>query len=224
MSELDGTDEARRCRIQLVRHGQTVMNVEHRFRGLLDIPLSEVGRAEAWNAARRLAGIGVSAVYTSPLGRAREVAHAICSATGIAAADDLGDLLNLDYGRWEGLTREECAEADPDEWECYALDPERAACPGGESLGSAADRVVNALRTIGRRHPGETVAAVSHGVMLRLAVLRVAGPFEGDWQFDLPTGSAIAFEVEGDRVSLASPLDRSIAKKEPLTAALDRTG
>ena len=60
--------------------------------------------------------------------------------------------------------------------------------------------------------------------MLRLAVLRVAGPVEEDWQFDLPTGSAIAFDVEGDRVSLASPLDRSIAKKEPLAAALDRTG
>jgi broad specificity phosphatase PhoE len=212
------------CRIQLVRHGQTAMNAEHRFRGLLDIPLSEVGRAEAWTAARRLAAIGVSAVYTSPLGRAREVAQAICSATGLPAAADLGDLLNLDYGRWEGLTREECAADDPDEWDRYAHVPERAACPGGESLGSAADRVVNALRTIGRRHPGETVAAVSHGVMLRLAVLRVAGPIEGDWQFDLPTGSAIAFEVEGDRVALASPLDRSIAKKEPLTAALDRTG
>ncbi len=212
------------CRVHLVRHGQTAMNVENRFRGRRDVPLSAIGRAEAWEAARRLAGSGLSVVYTSPLGRAREVADAIAAASTVESVRVHEGLVNLEYGRWEGLTREECAEADPEDWLLYAGDPERATCPGGESLAAAADRVVGALREIGAAHRGETVAAVSHGVMLRLAVLRVAGPSDADWQFDLPTGSAIAFDVDGEAITLVSDLDRSVAKPDPTAVSLGRTG
>jgi broad specificity phosphatase PhoE len=203
------------CRIHLFRHGQTAMNVENRFRGVRDVPLSEIGRAEAWQAARSLANTGVSVVYTSPLGRAREVAEAIATSCGLAAVRELDDLLNLDYGHWEGLTREECSYADPAEWRLYAHQPELATCPGGESLAHAADRILAALRTIGKTHRGETVAAVSHGVMLRLAVLRIAEATTEDWQFALPTGSGLTFEVNGEAVALISRLDRSVPKGEP---------
>lgn len=211
------------CRIHLFRHGQTAMNVENRFRGLRDVPLSEIGRAEAWQAARGLVGSGVSVVYTSPLQRAREVAEAIASCSGLAAVRELDDLLNLDYGRWEGLTREECARDDPEAWRVYAEDPERATCPGGEGLSQAADRILNALRVIGDAHRGETVAAVSHGVMLRLAVLRVAEPSDDDWQFALATGTGLTFDVERDEIRLASSLDRSIPKSDPVVR-LGETG
>ena len=70
-----GAASSRACRIHLVRHGQTIMNTQVRFRGRLDVPLNEVGRAEAREAARALVGAGLVAVYTSPLGRAREVAE-----------------------------------------------------------------------------------------------------------------------------------------------------
>jgi len=216
--------EARPCRLHLVRHGQTLMNVENRFRGRRDVPLSTIGRAEAWGAARRLSGLGLSVVYTSPLGRAREVAEAIAAASELADVREHDGLVNLEYGRWEGLTREECADADPALWRLYADDPERAICPDGESLAAAADRVVGALRGIGRAHPGETVAAVSHGVMLRLAVLRVEGPSDDDWQFELPTGSSLAFEIDGDAITLVSPLDRSVAKLAAPGLRLGRTG
>jgi probable phosphoglycerate mutase len=199
------------------------MNVEHRFRGLLDIPLSETGRAEAWDAARSLVGSGVSTVYTSPLGRARQVAHAIAAATNLRTVNELPELVNLDYGRWEGLTREECADADPAAWALYAGDPELASCPDGESLASAADRILAALRTIADAHPGETVAAVSHGVMLRLAVLRVAEASDEDWQFALPTGAALTFEVDASGIALSSALDRSVPK-EILAVPLVKTG
>ena len=61
----------RTCRIHLVRHGQTVMNAQVRFRGRLEVPLNDVGRSEARQAARALVGAGLVSVYTSPLGRAR---------------------------------------------------------------------------------------------------------------------------------------------------------
>jgi broad specificity phosphatase PhoE len=196
-----GADTA--CRVYLVRHGRTIMNVEIRFRGRLEIPLDEKGREEAWQAATSLAGAGLTAVYTSPLGRAREVADAISTTTG-APVVSLPDLVNLDYGDWEGLTKEECAARDPDAWHCYRTDPETAACPGGEALSTAADRVMRALRTIGETHPGEAVAAVTHGVMVRLAMLRAAPRPDTDWEVPLATGSSTLFEVCGEDVHLVA--------------------
>ena len=207
----------RTCRIYLVRHGQTIMNAQVRFRGRLDVPLNEVGRAEAREAARALVGSGLVAVYTSPLGRAREVAEAIAVKNGVGAVRAQPDLMNLDYGAWEGLTKEESAQVDPDAWDAYASDPEAAVCPEGEAVAEAADRVVAALRAIATEHPGQSVAAVSHGVMLRLAVLRVAGASDSDWQFAMPTGRAIVFDVDGDEITLVSDFDRS--KSDPRKAS-----
>jgi broad specificity phosphatase PhoE len=118
-------------------------------------------------------------------------------------------LVNLDYGSWEGLTKEECAARDPEEFRRYAEDPLKAVCPDGEALANGADRVVSALLEIGRRHAGEEVAAVTHGAMVRLAVLQVDGVAPGDWQFKLPTGSATVFEVAGDRLSIVQVADRT---------------
>jgi len=178
------------ARIYLVRHGRTVMNAEVRFRGRLEVPLDAVGRAEALAVARRLSDAGLAA------------------ASQLERVDDAEGLTNLDYGVWEGLTKEECAAHDPDAFRLYAEEPERAVCPDGEALAVAADRVVETLREIGMRHPGESIAAVTHGAMVRLAVLRIAGPTIGDWQFKLPTGSATVFEVSDNEVRLVSPLDR----------------
>jgi broad specificity phosphatase PhoE len=194
-------------RIFLVRHGRTVMNAEVRFRGRLEVPLDGVGRAEALSVARQLRSAGLAAVYTSPLTRAREVAMAIAAASDLESFEDVEGLTNLDYGAWEGLTKEECAERDPAAFRGYAEDPEGASCPDGESLAAAADRMVQALRDIGARHPGGAVAAVSHGAMVRLAVLRVAGPTIGDWQFKLPTGTATMFEFDGE-LRLMSAVNR----------------
>jgi broad specificity phosphatase PhoE len=204
----DSTGGGGAARIYLVRHGRTVMNAEVRFRGRLEVPLDAVGRAEALAVARRLTEVGLSAAYTSPLARAREVAMAIAAASQLERVDDEEGLTNLDYGVWEGLTKEECAAHDPEAFRLYADEPEQAICPDGEALAVAADRVVEALREIGMRHPGKSIAAVTHGAMVRLAVLRIAGPTIGDWQFKLPTGSATVFEVSDGEVRLVSPLDR----------------
>ena len=119
----------RTCRIYLVRHGQTIMNAQVRFRGRLDVPLNEVGRAEAQEAARALVGSDLVAVYTSPLGRAREVAEAIAVKNGVGAVRAQPDLMNLDYGAWEGLAKEESAHVDPEAWANYTSDPEAACAP-----------------------------------------------------------------------------------------------
>lgn len=192
------------CRIYLVRHGQTVMNVQVRFRGRLDVPLNDQGRREAWMAARGLADAGLAAVYTSPLCRAREVAEAIAEVTGVEVREQ-PELINVDYGEWEGLTKEECAQRYPEEWRRYRELPEEAACPRGEALAKAADRIVDGLVSLGRRHPGQAVAAVTHGAMVRLALLRVAPPTDGKWEVPLATGSATVFDFTAEGLALVSP-------------------
>jgi broad specificity phosphatase PhoE len=211
------TEIARPCRILLVRHGRTVMNAEVRFRGRLDIPLDDVGVREAHEAAESLATEGLSVVYTSPLGRARQVAEAIAERSSLGAVREQLDLINVDYGEWEALTKYECAERDPEAFRLYAEQPENSVCPGGEALADAADRIVRALQEIGSAHPGESVAAVTHGAMVRLAVLRVEGEPVGDWQFALPTGSATVFEVDAEGIKLISSPDRS--RPDPRKAA-----
>ena len=192
--------------IHLLRHGQTIRNKDIRFRGQRELPLSPTGRREALAAARALADARVEAVYASPLARAQEVGTAIAAASGLDDVNLDDRLLNLDYGRWEGLTRAECRGLDPEAWHTYLTDPEHAHCPGGESLGAAADRIVGSLRTLGERPAGATIAAVSHGVMLRLAVLRIAGPITSNWQFALPQDGSITFEIEDGKIRLVTPI------------------
>lgn len=197
--------------IHLLRHGQTLDNDDVRYRGQREYPLNRTGRREALAAARALADARVEAVYASPLARALEVGTAIAAAAGLDDVVPHQGLLNLDYGRWEGLTREQCRDVDPEAWQRYVNDPEQAHCPGGESLAAAADRVVRALREIGERHAGATVAAVSHGVMLRLAVLRIAGPITSSWQFALPQDGSITFEIEDGEIRLATPIEDEVS-------------
>ena len=197
--------------IHLLRHGQTIGNPDVRFRGQRELPLSRTGRRAALAAARALADARVEAVYASPLGRALEVGTAIAASNGLDDVLEHDGLLNLDYGRWEGLTRDEARDVDPAAWERYLTDPEHAHCPGGESLAAAADRVVRALREIGDRHAGATVAAVSHGVMLRLAVLRIAGPITRNWQFALPLDGSLTFEIEDGEIRLVTEIEDAVA-------------
>lgn len=194
--------------IFMVRHGQTVWNVDKRFRGTVDVPLNEKGRKDALRVAERLADVGLEAVYTSPLSRAREVAAPIAGEAGLGVISDHEGLLNLDYGDWHGLTKEECATRDPQAWRLYRERPERARCPGGEALADAADRVTAALVDLARRHPRGVVAAVSHGVMVRLAALRAGYDSGGDWEIPLDTGSATAFTVVNGALSVVTHADQ----------------
>jgi broad specificity phosphatase PhoE len=193
--------------IYMVRHGQTVWNVDKRFRGTMDVPLNDKGRSDAQRVAELLARGGLEAVYTSPLSRAREVAAAIAGSSGLHRMSDLDGLLNLDYGEWHGLTKEECAARDPEAWRLYRKSPEHARCPGGEALADAADRVTATLLALARRHRDGVVAAVSHGVMVRLAALRAGYTAGGDWEIPLDTGSATAFTVVNGGLSVVRQAD-----------------
>src|SRR5256885_1065748 len=156
------------CRLYLIRHGTTTMNVENRYRGRRDIPLDAQGYQDAVDAARQLSGLRLSAVYTGPLRRTIATAQIIADESRVPDIRVLHGLNNVDYGAWEGMTAEEAAMYDPPQFDAYKSSPDTAICPAGERLRDAQSRIMEAVNLIGRRHPNEAVAAVTHAVMIRL--------------------------------------------------------
>jgi broad specificity phosphatase PhoE len=197
-------DDVATCRIYLVRHGTTTMNVENRYRGRCDIPLDAQGYQDAVDAARILSKVGLAAVYTGPLRRTIATAQIIADEARVPDLRVLHGLNNVDYGVWEGMTSEEAAMFDPVAFELYRTSPSRAACPMGERLKDAQDRMVTALQLIGSRHGGEAVAAVTHAVMIRLAVARLTGVEGEGWRIPVGRGSVTQFLVSDGEIRIGA--------------------
>jgi len=197
-SESTTTNAADVCCIHVVRHGTTTMNVQNRYRGRRDIPLDAQGYQDAVDAARRLSTVGLTAVYTGPLRRTISTAQIIADEARVPDIRILHGLVNLDYGDWEGMTAEEAEIFDPEGFHLYRTDPSQAICPNGERLRDAQDRVIEALRLIGSRHQGEHVAAVSHAVIIRLAVARLNGATGESWRAPVGRGSVTELLVPSE--------------------------
>ena len=189
-------------RIHLVRHGTTLLNRANRYRGRRDVPLDAGGWQDAWAAADELQKAGLTAIYTSPCRRARDTGRVIADAAGLPTLTDQPGFLNLDYGVWEGLTSEEAEAQDPQAYAMYQTYAPDAACPGGESLDRAAERMLLGLRTIALLHPGESIAAVSHAAMLRLVIANVTDHLRENWRHELPNGSVCVFDIDGADIQL----------------------
>jgi broad specificity phosphatase PhoE len=189
-------------RIHLIRHGTTMLNRLNRYRGRRDVALDQGGWEDAWRAANELEHAGLTAIYSSPLRRARDTARIVGDVAGVEPVVDLPGLTNLEYGAWEGLTSEEARAHDPVLFEAYQRADLGAYCPGGESLELAERRVLLSLQTIAALHPGETVAAVSHAAIVRLAIIGVGAKSRAEWRTVLPNGSVTTFDVVDGEVSL----------------------
>jgi ribonuclease H / adenosylcobalamin/alpha-ribazole phosphatase len=161
-------------RIILVRHGETAMTVQGRYSGRGDVPLSEQGEAQAMAAAGRVAGISreVTAVVSSPLSRCTRTAELIAADQGNVKVTVLPELIECDFGDWEGLTFAEVRERWPEELDRW-LDSTSVAPPGGESFTAVAERVRGALATLLSAYPSGTVVVVSHVSPIKL-ILRDA--------------------------------------------------
>jgi broad specificity phosphatase PhoE len=192
------------CRLYLVRHGTTTLNVENRYRGRRDIPLDAQGYQDAVDAARRLSAEGLAAVYTGPLRRTIATAQIIADEARVPDIRILHGLNNVDYGAWEGMTAEEAAMFDPAAFALYRTSPDQAVCPLGERLSDAEQRMIDALLLIGSRHQGETVAAVTHAVMIRLALVALKLVVDEDWRVPVGRGSVTAFDCMDGALHLAA--------------------
>jgi probable phosphoglycerate mutase len=150
--------------VYLVRHGETEWSRAGRHTGITDLPLTEEGRRAARLLRPVLAGETFSRVLTSPMTRARET----CDLAGLGGAAEIDpDLMEWNYGRYEGMTHEEIEEEAPG-WLVF-----ENGCPGGESpeqVGARVDRLVSRIRAVEGK-----VALFAHGHLFRSLAARWLG-------------------------------------------------
>ena len=190
------------CRLYVVRHGTTTMNVENRYRGRADVPLDAQGYQDAVDAARQLSNVGLTAVYTGGLRRTIATAQIIADEARLPDIRVMHGLINVDYGAWEGLTAHEAQMYDPTAFAAYRTSPSTAVCPNGERLSDAQKRMIEALQVIASRHEGQRVAVVTHAVMIRLAVAAMEGTTGEQWRIPVGRGSFTAMACEEGRLRL----------------------
>jgi broad specificity phosphatase PhoE/ribonuclease HI len=178
-------------RLLLLRHGQTELSVQRRYSGRGNPALTKLGLRQADAAARHLAESGgIDAVISSPLQRAQETASAAAKALDLDVTVD-ADLIETDFGSWEGLTFGEAAERDPDLHSRWLRDTSLAP-PDGESFDEVARRVRRARNRIVAEYGGATVLVVSHVTPIK-TVLRLA----------LDAGASILYRLHLDLASLS---------------------
>ena len=180
----------------LARHGETAWSVSGQHTGLTDLPLTENGERNARRLGDRLKGLIFAKVFPSPLQRALRTSEL---AGFREAAEVVRDLVEWDYGQYEGRTTADILKERPD-WELF-----RDGCPGGESpqqVGSRADRVVSRLRDV----PGD-VLIFSSGHFIRVMAMRWLGleALASGRYFMLNTASLSAVSYEH---SLSRPVIR----------------
>jgi probable phosphoglycerate mutase len=182
----------------LLRHG------EHNVQGKIcagrmpGVVLSERGRAEAEAAARQLAGADIAAIYASPLERTRETGEIVGRRLSLPVTI-LDDLAELDFGEWTGKTFAEIRK-DP-RWPAWASHRSLSCIPGGETMREVQRRVVEAIMEMRKQHPDEAVVVVSHGDVIRAALVFALGmPLDFYARIEVATASLSAVRIDANGV------------------------
>lgn len=151
-------------KLYIIRHGQTDWNIAKKIQGRQDIPLNERGRHQADCLKKAMAPRPVTAVFSSPQIRAMETAKAVASSSS-APVIPVENLMEINYGSWEGKTEEELLKEDRALYEAWWSHPAETAPPGGESINQVNERCRQAWKEIKPQLAGDT-AIVAHGGLL----------------------------------------------------------
>jgi probable phosphoglycerate mutase len=148
-----------------IRHGETDWNRQQRFQGQIDVPLNDIGLAQALRLGRRLATEPAEVLVASDLARARQTAEPLATAwqQGLLLMPGFRE---QNFGVLEGLDVPTIKQRHPDLWADWLVHRADFALPGGESLRQFHQRVMAAVNELAERHAGRRVAVVTHGGVL----------------------------------------------------------
>lgn len=163
-------------KIMLVRHGETEWNRLHRFQGRSDIPLNQKGNSQAYALALALKNEAITAIYSSPLERAMEMASHIRQYHPATPLINESGFLEMDLGDFEGMEGKQWKVEHQDFRKAWEDKPGTLAMPGGESLQDVQHRAVDALKGIsGIYAPGSTLVICSHNFVIVSLLCFAAG-------------------------------------------------
>jgi probable phosphoglycerate mutase len=187
---------SRPTRFVLVRHGSTDHSAEKRFSGRNTLQLNEVGQRQAGALAGRSYG-KVTAVVSSPLLRARQTADAIAAPLGLSV-EIVDDLVETDFGAWEGLTFDEARANNPAELDAWLASPDTAP-PGGESFSAVGRRVRRAREAVIAAHPEGVVVVVTHVTPIKTLIrFALDAPPSAMFRLQLDTASVSKVDYFAD--------------------------
>jgi len=172
-------------RILLARHGETKWNAEGRYQGQVDVPLSEVGEAQARKLGDRLREVPIERAVASPLSRAKYTAELALGPSREAMLKLDDGFAEIAHGTWEGLLAAEIGAMDGERLRAWREAPETVQMPQGESLQQVLDRAWAALaRACIDLGPEQTLLVVAHDAVNRVLLCRILGlPLSRLWSF-----------------------------------------
>jgi broad specificity phosphatase PhoE len=187
--------------LMLVRHGETEWNVQRRYQGQTDVPLSALGKRQARLIADRLASQTIDVVYASDLVRAWETAQIIVENSDLETSPE-PRLRELRFGLLEGLTFDEAEAKYPDMIAAWISDfnntPE-----GAETINLFNARIISLLDDLKRKHNEQSVLLVGHGGSLSEILRVVLGlSREKRWYLEMENASLSEVSIAEDFVSL----------------------
>ncbi|HBR22763.1 MAG TPA: histidine phosphatase family protein [Nitrospiraceae bacterium] len=189
--------------LYLIRHGETEGSETKRYKGSIDVPMSEKGieqirKTSAFISAEVLKRgstevtpelpnfrtYKLTAVYCSPLSRALKSAEIIAEPHGLKPIA-IEDLRERSFGIWEGMTFTEIKEKSPQEFEAWAENPLRYSPIDGESTIEVRERAVKAVDSLLSNHNSEHIAIVAHGGVNRIILCHIMGiPLENIFRIE----------------------------------------
>jgi alpha-ribazole phosphatase len=153
-------------KVILVRHGQTLWNLEMKYQGHCDVALTEKGIKQAELAAISLAAEPISAIYASDLCRALATAECIAKKHNVQVTA-IPELREINFGQWEGLTYDKINNQWSEIMAKLFTHPDEIQIPDGETFREVKERATAALAKLVAQHPNETIVVVSHGGTIR---------------------------------------------------------
>lgn len=156
-------------KVIFIRHGQTEWNINGRYQGQSDVPLSAKGIEQAKLLAKNFPIADIAAVYASDLSRAMTTAKIVAAKFNLQVQSE-PSFRELNFGDWEGLTYDEIVSGWHDAMENFLLHPDILVVPHGESFQMVQKRAVARLNELIANHEGDTIVIVAHGAVLRTMI------------------------------------------------------
>lgn len=166
-------------KLYLIRHGETEWNSIKRWQGWTDIELSEKGRNQARSLGERMKNMDIDEIYSSPLKRAYETARPAAEAKGMEIKT-MDCFKEINFGEWEGMTSEEISAKYGKEFDEFLKNPEEMPFSGEGSFKNVEKRIAKGFEKILEGKNGKSIAVVTHGGIIRIAVKYLLG-IEGQW-------------------------------------------
>ncbi len=207
-------------KIYLIRHAEAEGNLYRIMHGQTNSSITETGLQQIEALSRRFANIPIDACYASDLIRTQTTAKAITGPKGLPLQLD-ARFREVQMGRWEGLTFGYLYHHEPETMKIFSQEPQKWQVEGAESYDTYTSRFLEGLTELAQKHDGQTIAIVSHAMVMRVSLQRLFADEEPDRDFDRCDNTAVTFlEYANQKFHLRYLYDNS--HLEPAISTLAR--